>query len=62
MPIITIQLSPGRSHQQKAEFITEVTRLTSEVLRCPTESVDVLFIEVDGSNWAHGGKFYREPD
>ena len=58
MPIVKIELSPGRTVAQKTEFMEKVTHLTSEVLKCPIDSVDVLFVEVDGSNWAHGGKFY----
>jgi len=58
MPIVKIELSRGRTPAQKTEFMEKVTHLTSEVLKCPIESVDVMFIEVDGSNWAHAGKFY----
>jgi len=58
MPIVRIELSPGRTSAQKTEFMERVTCLTSEVLHCPIESVDVVFTEIDGSNWAHAGKFY----
>lgn len=61
MPIVRIELSPGRTQEQKTEFVREVTRLTAEVLKCPVESVDVMFIEIDGANWAHAGKFYGAP-
>lgn len=39
----------------------EVTRLTVEILKCPVESVDVIFIEIPPTEWAHGGKFYAQP-
>lgn len=61
MPIIKIELSPGRTQEQKTRYVEEVTRLTSEVLKCPVESIDVMFIEIDGTNWAHAGKFYSAP-
>ena len=61
MPIVKVELSPGRTFAQKTEFMEKVTYLTSEVLKCPIESVDVMFIEIDGGNWAHGGKFYATP-
>lgn len=61
MPVVKVELSPGRSHAQKAEYVAAVTRLTSEILKCPVESVDVMFVEIHGSNWAHGGKFYAPP-
>jgi 4-oxalocrotonate tautomerase len=61
MPIVKIELSPGRSQDQKARYVEAVTRLTSEILNCPVESIDVIFIEIPGSNWAHAGKFYAQP-
>jgi 4-oxalocrotonate tautomerase len=61
LPIVRIELSPGRTHEQKARYVEEVTRITSAVLQCPVESVDVMFIEVEGKNWAHAGKFYSSP-
>ncbi|MGU7775729.1 4-oxalocrotonate tautomerase [Burkholderia sp. MR1-5-21] len=61
MPIVRVELSPGRTQEQKAKYVEEVTRLTSEVLNCPVESIDVMFIEIPGTNWAHAGKFYAAP-
>lgn len=58
MPIIRIELYPGRTHKQKAQYAEEVTRLTSEVLKCPEESIDVIFIEIPTTDWAHAGQFY----
>jgi 4-oxalocrotonate tautomerase len=58
MPIVRVEMSMGRSADKKERFVREVTTLVAEVLRCPTESVDVIFTEVDGRNWARGGKFY----
>ncbi|MBJ9955325.1 MULTISPECIES: 4-oxalocrotonate tautomerase [unclassified Acinetobacter] len=62
MPLINIELSPGRTHAQKKEFVKKVTKLTSEVLQCPIETIDVVFKEIPGYNWAHAGEFYSEPD
>jgi 4-oxalocrotonate tautomerase len=61
MPIVKVELSAGRTAAQKADYVAGVTKLTSEVLKCPIESVDVIFIEIAGENWAHGGKFYSAP-
>ncbi|WP_324658490.1 4-oxalocrotonate tautomerase [Burkholderia thailandensis] len=61
MPIVRIELSPGRSAEQKVEYVKEVTRLTSEIMKCPVDSIDVMFVEISGENWAHGGKFYARP-
>jgi 4-oxalocrotonate tautomerase len=61
MPMIRIELSPGRTDEQKRKYAEEVTKLTSEILKCPIESVDMIFIEVPGSHWANGGKFMSLP-
>ena len=61
MPLVTIELSPGRSHEQKQEFMEKVTQLTSTVLNCPIETIDVVYKEIPGYHWAHAGKFYSEP-
>lgn len=58
MPMITIELSPGRSHEQKREFMEKTTQLASEILKCPIESIDVVFKEIPSYDWAHAGKFY----
>lgn len=62
MPLITIELAPGRTHAQKKAFMQEVTTLTSTILKCPTETIDIIFKEIPSSHWAHAGKFYAEPD
>lgn len=61
MPIITVQLSTGRTHEQKAKLVEEFTEKAASILACPVESVDVVFVEVEPSNWAHAGRFYGKP-
>jgi 4-oxalocrotonate tautomerase len=61
MPIVRIELLPGRTHEQKAKYVEEVTKLTSDVLNCPVESIDVIFVEILPTNWAHAGKFHATP-
>lgn len=61
MPTLKIELAPGRSAEQKIKYVEEVTRLTSEILKCPVDSIDIIFIEVPGCNWAKGGRFLAPP-
>ena len=61
MTMIRIELSPGRTDEQKRKYAEEVTKLTSEILKCPIESVAMIFIKVPGSSWANGGKFMSLP-
>lgn len=58
MPTVRVELSPGRTHEQKAQYVEQVTRLTSEVLNCPVDSVDVMFVEIAPYEWARAGKFF----
>jgi 4-oxalocrotonate tautomerase len=62
MPLITIELSPGRTNAQKLEYMQQVTQLTAEVLKCPIETIDVVYKEIPGYHWAHAGKFYVNPE
>ena len=50
MPLITIELAPGRTHAQKKAFMQEVTTLTSMILKCPTETIDIIFKEIPSSD------------
>lgn len=61
MPIVRVELCPGRTHEQKAQYVSEVTRLTAEVLKCAPESVAVIFSEIPGHDWASGGRFFSTP-
>lgn len=58
MPIIRVELLPGRSDEQLAEFVSEVTASAIDILKCAQETVDVVFFEVEPKHWAHAGKLY----
>ena len=58
MPIIRVELLPGRTQEQKTLYATEATRLTAEILKCPVESVDVIFTEIEPRDWAREGRMH----
>ncbi|QMV15681.1 4-oxalocrotonate tautomerase [Vibrio spartinae] len=60
MPIVRLELAPGRTSEQKRDFAKEVTRITVDTLKCNPESIDVVIIEVPKSNWAKGGKLLSD--
>jgi 4-oxalocrotonate tautomerase family enzyme len=60
MPILRLEMAPGRSPEQKRDFAREVTRVAVETLKCKPESLDVLIIEVPKEHWAKGGKLMSE--
>lgn len=51
---------PGRTLEQKRAFVSEVTRVTVETLKCPVESVDVIITEVPRDGWAKAGKLISD--
>ena len=60
MPILRLEMHPGRTPEQKREFVREATRVTAEILKCPPESVDILIQEIPRDQWAKGGKLLAD--
>lgn len=60
MPMIRLEMFPGRTSEQKRDFVREVTRLAAETLKCKPESVDVVITEIPKSHWAKGGVLPEE--
>ena len=60
MPMIRLEMFPGRTPEQKRDFVREVTRLAAETLKCKPESVDVVITEIPKSHWAKGGLLPEE--
>ena len=60
MPILRLEMHPGRTPEQKSAFVREATRVAVETLKCPPESVDIVITEVSRDNWAKAGKLVSE--
>lgn len=60
MPILHLEMHPGRTLEQKRAFVREVTRVTVETLACPPESVDVVITEVSREAWGKNGKLLAD--
>ena len=60
MPLIRVEMFPGRTQEQKKEFAAAVTREASQILKCEPGAVDVIFSEIRKEDWATGGKFWSE--
>jgi len=60
MPILRLEMHPGRTLEQKRAFAREVTRVTSETLNCPPDSVDVVISEVPREHWAKAGQLLSD--
>ena len=61
MPFIKIELSAGRTQEQKLKVAEDVTHALVEHCGCSPESVAVVFSDVQPSDWAVAGKFLGQP-
>ena len=60
MPILRLEMHPGRTPEQKRDFVLEATRAAVEILKCPPESVDILIQEIPREQWAKNGKLLAD--
>jgi 4-oxalocrotonate tautomerase len=61
MPIVRIELSAGRTQEQKQKVAAEVTQSMVQNCGCTPESVSVVFVDIKPSDWAVAGKFLGQP-
>ncbi len=60
MPILRLEMHPGRTPEQKRTFVQEATRVVVETLACPPESVDIVITEVATEHWGKAGKLVAD--
>ncbi len=56
MPIIRVEMWPGRTHAQKAELARAITEAVVTIAHTTPEATIVVFQDVAKENWAQGGK------
>lgn len=56
MPIVRIEMWPGRTHAQKQELARAITEIMVNVAQTTPEATIVIFEEVPKENWAQAGK------
>ena len=61
MPTYHIEMLEGRTLEQKKKLVTEITRVTVEVLGSAAESVDIIITDIPRDNWSTGGRLWSEP-
>ncbi len=59
--MIRVELSNGRTKAQKRAFVEDVTKAMGRHCNCAAEFVQVVFFDVDNSDWAVAGKFLSDP-
>lgn len=55
MPIVTVQMWPGRTQAQKAELAKAITDAMVSVAHTTSDATIVVFEDVAKDNWAVGG-------
>jgi 4-oxalocrotonate tautomerase len=55
MPILQVEMLPGRTIEQKREMVKKVTDAVTETLNCPKEAVRIIIREMEAENFAKAG-------
>ncbi len=55
MPIVRVEMWPGRTHSQKAELARVITEAIVNIAQTTPEATIVIFEDVSRENWAQGG-------
>lgn len=60
MPLMTVEMFPGRTPEKKRELIKALTDTYVEVCGGKPQAVTILLKEVDPADWGSGGLSYAE--
>ena len=55
MPIVRVEMWPGRTHEQKQKLAKAITDAMVEIGKTTPEATLIVFENVDKSNWAQSG-------
>ncbi len=55
MPIVRVEMWPGRSHEQKRQLAKSITEAMVEIGKTTPEATFVIFEDVPKENWAQAG-------
>lgn len=61
MPTIRVELFAGRTVEQKRALARTLTDATATTLGVRPDSIDVIFTDVEKSDWASGGRLWSDP-
>lgn len=62
MPIVRVEMWPGRTHAQKAELARRITDAMVSVAHTTREATIVVFEEIAKEDWAIGGVLAADSD
>lgn len=55
MPVIHVEMWPGRTHAQKKELARVITQAMVDIAKTTPEATIVIFDDVAKENWAQAG-------
>jgi 4-oxalocrotonate tautomerase len=55
MPIVRVEMWPGRTTEQKAELARVITDAVANIAGAPSEATFVVFTDIPKENWAQAG-------
>jgi 4-oxalocrotonate tautomerase len=61
MPVIHVEMWPGRTTEQKQELARAITEAMVRIARVTPEGTIIIFDEVQKENWAQGGSLAANP-
>lgn len=61
MPIVRVELFPGRSADTKADIARQITRTLHELAGVAPETTSVIFQETAPQDWFVAGRPYAAP-
>jgi 4-oxalocrotonate tautomerase len=61
MPTLRVEMFAGRTVEQKRALARELTDATVRALGVPASAVEVLFFDIERSDWAVAGRLCSDP-
>jgi 4-oxalocrotonate tautomerase len=62
VPIVRVEMWPGRTHAQKAELTKLITEAIVNVAHTTPEATIIIFEDISKENWAIGGVLASDAD
>ncbi len=52
MPMVRVEMYAGRTREQKARAAKEITEAVQRTLGAKPEATQIIFVDIEKSNWA----------
>jgi 4-oxalocrotonate tautomerase len=62
MPIVRVEMWPGRTHAQKQELARAITEAVCNIAHTTPEATIVVFGDVPKENWAQAGRLASDQE